>query len=131
LLGRKRRITEEGCHTLVSWRQSGFSVDASAGAGDVRYGLDDRLQTTAGVLYSSVNLDFYGIGGMLQAKYRIGDSRAGAGLGYAFATTAVTFDSPEDTPWLPDCERQSDVGGLTPSAASDSRAIAIARIGGS
>lgn len=31
-------------------------------AADLRYWLDDRLQTLAGVLFASVNLDFYGIG---------------------------------------------------------------------
>ena len=31
-------------------------------AGDVRHWLDDRLQTLVGVVYASVNLDFYGIG---------------------------------------------------------------------
>ncbi len=62
-------------------------------AGDSRYWLDDRVQTLAGAIYASVNLDFYGIGseavvrdhplrynlepagGLLQAKYRLGDSR--------------------------------------------------------
>jgi hypothetical protein len=85
-------------------------------AGDVRHWLDDRLQTVAGVLYASVNLDFYGIGenslltdhplryklepkgGMLQGKYRLGNSRFWAGLSYAFAATHVTFDAPAGTP---------------------------------
>jgi hypothetical protein len=31
-------------------------------AGDVRHWLDDHLQTVVGVVYASVNLDFYGIG---------------------------------------------------------------------
>ena len=31
-------------------------------AGDLRNWLDDRLQTLVGVVYASVNLDFYGIG---------------------------------------------------------------------
>ena len=33
----------------------------AAVVGDMRYWLDDRLQTTAGLIYASVNLDFYGI----------------------------------------------------------------------
>lgn len=62
-------------------------------AGDMRYWLDERLQTLAGVVYSSINLDYYGLGedsrladaplgynlepkgGMLQGKYRVGRSR--------------------------------------------------------
>src|SRR3954469_5231386 len=61
--------------------------------GDVRHWLDDHLQTIAGLLYGSVNLDFYGVGreaqlsahplhynlepvgGLVQGKYRLGDSR--------------------------------------------------------
>ena len=108
-------------------------------AGDVRYWLDDRLQTVAGVVYASANLDFYGIGenpllagdplsynlepkgGMLQGKYRLGNSRVWAGLSYAFAATQVAFDAPAGTPGLPDFRSQSNVGGLTPSLSCDTR----------
>ena len=107
--------------------------------GDLRNWFDDRLQTLAGVVYASVDLDFYGIGedsvladdplsynlepkgGMLQAKYRIGDSRFWAGLSYAFARTDVTFDAPAGTPGLPDCASESNVGGTTPSLTFDTR----------
>lgn len=107
--------------------------------GDVRHWLDDRLQTAAGAVYASMNLDFYGIGenrvladqplrynlepkgGMVQGKYRLGASRLWAGLNYAFATTEVTFDAPAGTPGLPDFRRQSNVGGVTPSLTFDSR----------
>ena len=103
-------------------------------AGDVRHWLKDRLQTVAGMVYASVNLDFHGVGqdallshdplhynlepkgGMMQAKYRLGDSRFWAGLSYAFAATQVTFDAPTGTPGLPNFRRNSNVGGLTPSA---------------
>jgi hypothetical protein len=108
-------------------------------AGDLRYWFEDRLQTVVGVVYSSVNLDFFGIGkntvlaggplrynlepkgGMLQAKYRLGTSRLWAGLSYAFATTAVAFQAPAGTPGLPDNQSESNVGGLTPSLTLDSR----------
>jgi hypothetical protein len=108
-------------------------------AGDVRHWMDDRLQTQAGFAYASVNLDFYGIGkdstlknhplsynlepagGMVGAKYRLEDSRFWAGLSYAFANTRVTFDAPAGTPGLPDFQRESQVGGLTPSLTYDSR----------
>ena len=74
-------------------------------AGDMRYWRDGRLQTLAGVIYSSVNLDYYGIGetsvlannplhynlepkgGMIQAKHHIGESRFLLGLSYAYAFT--------------------------------------------
>jgi outer membrane protein assembly factor BamA len=108
-------------------------------AGDVRHWFDDRLQTIAGVVYASVNLDFHGIGaggnladhplsynlepkgGMLQTRYRLGNSRVWAGLNYAFASTQVSFDAPAGTPGLPDFRRDSDAGGFTPSVTYDSR----------
>ena len=105
--------------------------------GDVRHWFDDRLQTLAGVIDSSVNLDFYGTGrdrppqpvtvnlepqgGMLQAKTRLADSPVWAGLGYAFASTRISIDGSERTPGLPDFERTSRVGGLTPSLTWDTR----------
>lgn len=107
--------------------------------GDVRHWLDDRLQTLAGVVYSSVNLDFHGVGessllvdsplrynleprgGTVQGKYRLGDSRFWAGLNYSFASTRVGFEAPDGTPGLPDFQNESDVGGLTPVLSYDSR----------
>jgi outer membrane protein assembly factor BamA len=108
-------------------------------AADVRHWLDDRLETQAGLTYMSVNLDFHGIGqdrlldkhplrynlepkgGVFRAKYRLGDSPAWAGLGYALASTRVTFEAPAGTPGLPDFQRDSNVGGLTPSFTYDTR----------
>jgi hypothetical protein len=107
-------------------------------AGNVHHWLDDRLQTLVGVVGASVNLDFYGIGGgplknhplsynleplggVVQAKYRLGQSRVWAGLSYALAVTQVRFDAPATTPGLPDFQRESRVGGLTPSLTYDSR----------
>ncbi len=108
-------------------------------AGDVRQWLDDRLQTLAGVVYASVNLDFYGlgedsalsrhplrynlepVGGLAQAKYRLGGSRFWAGLSYAYAATKVSFEAPAGTPGLPSFKENSNVGGLTPSLTYDSR----------
>ncbi len=107
--------------------------------GDSRYWFDDKLQTRAGILYASVNLDFYGIGedailkdnplrynlepkgGVIQGKYRIGKSRLWAGIGYGFFITKISFDAPENTPRLPDYERDSNVGGLAPTLVFDSR----------
>jgi outer membrane protein assembly factor BamA len=108
-------------------------------AGDMRHWLDDRLQTLVGVVKASVNLDFYGIGndnvlkdhprsynleplaGLLRAKYRLGGSKFWAGLGYALASTQVTFDTPGMIPGLPNPQRVSRVGGLAPSLSYDSR----------
>ncbi len=107
--------------------------------GDMRNWQDGRLQTLAGVVYASVNLDFHGIGdggaladnplaynlqplgGVIQGKYRIGNSRLLAGLGYALATTEVSFDAPAGTPGRPVFDSTSTVGGLTPSLTYDSR----------
>jgi hypothetical protein len=112
---------------------SGFAV------GDVRYWNDDRIQTLAGIVDASVNLDFHGIGassplaedplqyeletlgGVLQAKFRIGDSAFWAGLGYVYAATTVGFDAPPGTPNLPDFSRRTDLGGLSPSLTWDTR----------
>src|SRR5262245_51616832 len=108
-------------------------------AGDVRHWLDDRVQTVAAAVYASVNLDFHGIGAggnladhplrynlepkgaMLQAKYRLGDSRFWAGLSYAFVATEVKFDVPAGTAGRPDFASETNVGGLTPSMTYDSR----------
>ena len=108
-------------------------------AGDMRYWLDDHLQTLVGLVYASANLDFYGVGndpalgsnplrynlepkgGTARAKYRFGDSRVWAGLNYAFASTQVTFDKPPGTPGEPVIPRESNVGGFTPSLTFDTR----------
>ena len=110
-----------------------------AAAGDSRNWLDDRLQTLVGVVYASLNLDYYGIGensmladhplrynlepiaGLVQSKYRIGDSHFLAGISYAFASTEVTFQAPAGTPNLPDFRTKSNVGGVGPSLTFDSR----------
>lgn len=108
-------------------------------AGDMRYWLDDRLQTLAGVLYASVNLDFHGIGkdselndnplrytlepaaAALKTRYRFGDTLIWGGLSYAFASTKVSFETPDEAESLPDYDNTTRVGGLTPSATYDSR----------
>jgi len=108
-------------------------------AGDMRYWLDDRLQSLIGFIYTSVNLDFYGLGsdpllgdhplrynlepkgGMLRLKYRLGDSRVWAGLNYAFASTGVAFAKPPGTPGEPAIPSESKVGGFTPSLTLDTR----------
>ena len=108
-------------------------------AGDLRHWKGDRLQTLAGVVYASANLDFYGVrddalldsglrynlepkGVLVRAKYLIGPrARVWAGLGYMYSATDVAFDAPDSTPGLPDYDERSNIGGLTPSLTYDSR----------
>ena len=108
-------------------------------AGDMRHWLDGRLETRAAILYASVNLDFYGVGedpvladnplrynleptgGLLEARYRFGNSPIWAGLSYSYAKTLVAFEAPEGTPGLPDVSRSSTVGGVVPSLSIDAR----------
>lgn len=107
--------------------------------GDVRYWLDDRLQTVVGGAKASVNLDFFGfgedsvledhpiaynlglLGGIAQAKYRIRGSRFWTGLRYELFATEVEFDAPSTAPGLPDFRSEYRVGGLTPMLSYDSR----------
>ncbi len=106
---------------------------------DMRYWFDQHLQTLVGFIYSSVNLDYYGIGndqalasnplrynlepkgGTARLKYRFGDSRIWAGLNYAFTSTEVSFDQPPGTPGEPAFRHESNVGGFTPSLTFDTR----------
>ena len=108
-------------------------------AGDVRHWLNDRIQTQVALTHLSANLDFHGIGqdrlldqhplrynleptgGVVRVKYRLGETPFWAGLGYAFASTRVTFDKPAGTPGRPDFERISNEASLTPSVTYDSR----------
>jgi len=108
-------------------------------AADIRYWLDEHLQTFVGFVYSSVNLDYYGIGddpalannplrynlkpkgGTTRAKYRFGETRLWAGLNYAFSSTKVSFDQPPGTQGEPAFRHESNVGGLTPSLTFDTR----------
>jgi hypothetical protein len=108
-------------------------------AADLRYWLDGRLQTLAGVIFASVNLDFYGIGhdsdlaenplryelepagGVVEAKIRLGRSPVWVGARYVYAQTGVRFDVPEGTPGLPETTGWSAEAGITPSVTVDSR----------
>jgi len=114
--------------------------DSKAGAfGDIRYWLEDRLQTRVFVVDGSVNLDFHGLGDdaalsqqplsynleplgtSLEARYRLEDSPWWVGLNYSFAQVGVSFDAPANAPGLPAPSDQSEVGGLVPSLTFDSR----------
>jgi len=106
---------------------------------DMRYWMDDHIQTIAAFLYASVNLDFHGIGkdsvlqdnpvrynlnptgGMVNGRYRLGDSLVWLGLGYMFAHAGVTVDAPENATRLPNFEDSSNIAGLTLAATWDNR----------
>lgn len=104
--------------------------------GDMRYWLDDRLQTLVGAIKTSINLDYYGTGeqgflnkhprsysldlsgAMAQAKYRIGQSQNWIGLGYILASTRATFNTPFD---FPERDRSIQLGGINATFSHDSR----------
>lgn len=108
-------------------------------AADMRHWLGGRLETRAALFDVSVNLDFYGIGenpvladdplrynikpsgGLIDTRYRLGNTRLWAGLGYAYARTTVSFEAPSGTPGLPDFSSTSTVGGVVPSLLYDAR----------
>ncbi|HEX6272869.1 MAG TPA: BamA/TamA family outer membrane protein [Polyangiaceae bacterium] len=110
-----------------------------AAAMDMRYWADDRVQTIAAAIYASVNLDFHGVGkdsvfedhpirynlnpkgGMANVRYRFGDTRLWAGVGYMFARIDVTAEAPEDLERLPDYESAANIGGLTLAGTWDTR----------
>lgn len=109
------------------------------GLGDIRNWRDGRLQTLAAAFTASVNLDFYGLGedpiladhplrytleplgGVIQGKHQLGDSRFFAGLGYVYVSMDVGFKAPQGTPGLPDYTSESTLGALLPSFSYDTR----------
>ena len=104
--------------------------------GDIRYWLDDRLQTLVGGIKTSVNLDYYGTGeqgfrntkaktyalelsgGVIQAKYRIGQSQNWLGLGFLMMNSSVKFDLPFDLDYQ---GKSTRLGGLNVTFSHDSR----------
>ncbi len=108
-------------------------------AGDIRYWLDERLQTRVFVFNGSMNLDFHGLGedeslagqplryeleplaSSLDVRYRLGDTPWWAGLNYSIASIDVSFDASTGTTGLPEFSRESQLGGLVPSITHDSR----------
>lgn len=109
------------------------------GVGDMRSWFENRLQTLAAGFRASVNLDFYGLGddpvlrddplrynldvlgGVVQGKYQIGESRFLAGIGFVYTTVDVSFEAPDTTPELPDFTSENTLGGLLPSLTYDTR----------
>ena len=109
--------------------------------------LDDRVQTLVGGLYGSIQLDFFGVGhgplnehpvhyelrpagGLTEARYRLGTSRAQVALGYAYASFDVTFDADSLPPDVSPEELESKVGGVLPSVVWDSRDNAFTPLAG-
>jgi hypothetical protein len=108
-------------------------------AGDVRYWLEDHVQTLVAAMYASVNLDFYGVGksdvlandplhynlepkgGLMQVKYRFGQSSFWAGINGRFTSTAVDFEARASSLGLAADSRTTNLGGATVLGAYDTR----------
>ena len=104
--------------------------------GDMRYWLDNRLQTLVGAIKSNVNLDYYGsgrqgylnhnptsytldiTGAMAQARYRLGESSNWLGMSYLIADTRVSFDN---RMVLPMADRSLTISGMGFSFNHDTR----------
>lgn len=103
--------------------------------GDLRYWLDNRLNTHVGAIKTSLNLDYYGavrgerepraysytldlIGGLLRGRYRLGESDNWLGLSYLLADTRASFDLPVILPFN---DREQRISGLGVSVTHDSR----------
>jgi hypothetical protein len=61
------------------------------------------------------------VGGIANVRYRFGESRFWAGLGYMFARTGVTVEAPENIPMIPGYDDAANVGGLTLAGTWDTR----------
>jgi Omp85 superfamily domain len=98
-----------------------------------------KLETLVAGGFGQANLGFYGIGadsalhdnpadynlkpfgGIVEGRYRIGDSRAQVGLRYTFADTKVSFVNSPLPPQISPSELESRIGGLSPALIYDSR----------
>lgn len=107
-------------------------------AGDIRNWRKESIQTAFVFGSISANLDFYGlrgngqeagsplryalkpIGGLALVRFRLGRSRAWAGVQYALVSTRVKFRQ-QDNAEVPPNEPESRIGGLTGSMSFDSR----------
>lgn len=108
-------------------------------AGDLRHWFNGRVQTLTGLVFASVNLDFYGIGpdsalaenplrynlepagGLFESKVRLAGWPLWVGARYSYAQTGVRFDAPEGTPGRPVSPRWSTEAAITPSITLDTR----------
>ena len=106
---------------------------------DHRYWFNGRVQTMTGVMFASVNLDFYGLGldgilaenplrynleplgGLFEAKVRLGGWPFWIGARYTYARTGILFEASEGTPGLPETTRWSTEAAITPSVTVDTR----------
>lgn len=104
--------------------------------GDMRYWLDNRLQTLVGAIKANVNLDYYGSGetGFLnkhpqsytldltgataQAKYRFGEGHNWLGMSLLAAKTSVSFNN---NLILPLADRETNIAGMGFAFSHDTR----------
>ena len=98
------------------------------GGGHRAFWFDDRLRYSGGLLYSSVNLDFYGLGGALppigfniegialgqELKARVFSTDLFVGLRYVFLDSTVTVDLPGGIPGLAPRKLDTTLSGLGP-----------------
>jgi hypothetical protein len=105
---------------------------------DNRYWQAGQIQTTAALFDAEINLRFYGAGGpaqseepreyalatrggILQGKYRLGDSKNWLGAGYILTDTQARFDVFPDFPDFPDIENKTRSAGLMLGYTFDTR----------
>ncbi len=125
----------------MAGRSGGAATDNGTRAGFAGFSdswFGGRLETQAAAGYGSDNLDFFCIGdgplndspirynlkpliGLVDMHYRLGDTRAQVGMGYAIADTKVSFAGDLVPPQISARELDSRVAGVTPSFIYDTR----------
>jgi hypothetical protein len=105
---------------------------------DSRYWHAGRIQTTVALFDADINLRFYGAdrlsqgddprsynlatrGGVVQAKYRLGESKSWLGAGYLFTDTKARFKLFPNFPEFPEIENETRSAGLTLAYTHDTR----------
>ena len=105
---------------------------------DSRYWRAGRIQTLAALFDADVNLRFYGEGGSLQgddprtytlatrgglvqAKFRLSESKNWLGVGYLLADTQASFKLFPNFPDFPEIENKTRSSGLTIAYTHDTR----------
>ena len=105
---------------------------------DSRYWRAGRLQTMAALFDADINLRFYGEGGplqgdepsayalatrggLVQAKFKLGESRNWLGVGYLLADTQASFKLFPNFPDFPEIEKQTRSSGLNLAFTHDTR----------
>lgn len=105
---------------------------------DSRYWRSGRLQTLAALFDADINLRFYGEGGplqndeprtyslatrggVIQGKFKLGESHNWLGIGYLLADTQANFKLFPNFPDFPEIEKQTRSSGMTLAFTHDTR----------